>query len=135
MGPIPGKKNMRSSIFFSILIILLLGGCESSKPIRHLASDAALLTPGQTTKEEVIGYLGQPDAHRMLAGDTLEMVYFENKRSMFKQFPGIRSISSSDGYEMLRILVINDRVTECEFRAFDKNDEKWANDFSWDELQ
>lgn len=125
---------MRFSVILCFLFILLLGGCES-KPIRHLASDAALITPGQTTKEEVIGYLGQPDAHRMLASDTLEMVYFENKRSLFKQFPGIRSISSSEGYEMLRILIIDDRVTECEFRAFDKDDEKWADDFTWDELQ
>ena len=45
-----------------ILAALFMGlaGC-AKKNVRHLASDVCLVTPEQTTKEQVLSYLGQPD--------------------------------------------------------------------------
>jgi len=128
------KKTMRLSIIFCCLLISFLGGCQS-KQIRHLASDAALITPEQTTKGELISYLGQPDAHRKISDNIWEFIYFEDKRSLIDKTPFIGDLSSSDDYEMLRIIITNDKVTECEFSSFDKNDQKWADDFTWEDIK
>ena len=125
---------MRLSIIFYCLIISLLGGCQT-KQIRHLASDAALITPGQTTRGELVSYIGQPDAHRKITDNIWEFIYFEDKRSLIDKTPFIGSLSSSDDYEMLRIIITDDKVTECEFSSFDKNDQKWEDDFTWEEIK
>ena len=43
-----------------LLLTLCLSSCASSTPVRHLASDAALIQPGQTTLAELHQYLGEP---------------------------------------------------------------------------
>ena len=54
----------RSTLFLlTTLLLVLLGGCYS-KPVRHLASDVALIQPGVTTLTEVHQYLGEPKGIR-----------------------------------------------------------------------
>ena len=47
--------------FFLVLTLLAgISGCYIN-PVRHLASDAALLKVGESTKEDVLVFLGEPD--------------------------------------------------------------------------
>jgi hypothetical protein len=125
---------MHRTLSFLFIITLLLGGCYS-KPVRHLASDASLIKPGQSTKKDVLLYLGEPDGHRTVSADTVEYVYFENKRGLLKKAPLVRSWTDADGYEMIIITMVNELVTNCDFRTFYEDDSAWKDDFTWDDLE
>ena len=51
------------------MIVAVLWGC-SNKPVRHLASDASLVKKGVSTKEDVLTFLGDPDARQMISATT-----------------------------------------------------------------
>ncbi|MCL1981122.1 MAG: hypothetical protein FWG62_08635 [Proteobacteria bacterium] len=123
---------MRHLLFAILCALLLLGGC-SSKQVRHLASDAALIKPGQTTVKEMQKYLGEPDGRREVAPDVNEYVYFENRQGAFGNMPVIGSWVGPAGYEMIVVTAINDIVTNCEFRNFNQSDRQWREDFTWDQ--
>ena len=125
---------MRHALFLLCLALVLLGGCHS-KPVRHLASDAALIKPGQTTMNDVRKYLGEPNGRREVSPGVVEVVYHEERPGMFGTMPVLGSLAGSDGYEMIVITLQNDLVTECEFRTFNKNDRKWVEDFTWEEVK
>ena len=122
---------MRRTLFMLCILLLLLGGCHS-KQVRHLASDAALIKPGQTTMAEVRKYLGEPSGRRAVSADVSEIVYYEENPGFLGTMPVLGNLVGADGYEMIVITLHNDLVTECEFRTFNKNDHKWVEDFTWE---
>lgn len=125
---------MRRTLFMLCILLLLLGGCHS-KQVRHLASDAALIKPGQTTMAEVRKYLGEPSGRRAVSADVSEIVYYEENPGFLGTMPVLGNLVGADGYEMIVITLHNDLVTECEFRTFNKNDHKWVEDFTWEEVK
>ena len=122
---------MRRTLFMLCILLLLLGGCHS-KQVRHLASDAALIKPGQTTMAEVRKYLGEHSGRRAVSADVSEIVYYEENPGFLGTMPVLGNLVGADGYEMIVITLHNDLVTECEFRTFNKNDHKWVEDFTWE---
>ena len=54
------------------------------KSVRHLASDVALVTPGITTKEEVLTYLGPPNAEYEVAEGGVLWVYYDEKKDLLQ---------------------------------------------------
>ena len=125
---------MRRTLFMLCILLLLLGGCHS-KQVRHLASDAALIKPGQTTMAEVRKYLGEPSGRRAVSADVSEIVYYEENPGFLGTMPVLGNLVGADGYEMIVITLHNDLVTDCEFRTFNKNDHKWVEDFTWEEVK
>ena len=125
---------MRQALFVLCILLFLLGGCHS-KQVRHLASDAALIKPGQTTIAEVRKYLGEPNGRRDVSAGVVEIVYYEERPGFLGTMPVLGSLAGTDGYEMIVITLQNDLVTECEFRTFNKNDRKWVEDFTWEEVK
>ena len=125
---------MRRTLFMLCILLLLLGGCHS-KQVRHLASDAALIKPGQTTMAEVRKYLGEPSGRRAVSADVSEIVYYEENPGFLGTMPVLGNLVGADGYEMIVITLRNDLVTDCEFRTFNKNDHKWVEDFTWEEVK
>ena len=125
---------MRHALFLLCLALVLLGGCHS-KPVRHLASDAALIKPGQTTMNDVRKFLGEPNGRREVSPGVVEVVYHEERPGLFGTMPVLGSLAGSDGYEMIVITLQNDLVTECEFKTFNKSDHKWVEDFTWEEVK
>lgn len=123
---------MRSTLCVLFLGLLLLGGCHS-KQVRHLASDAALIKPGQTTVKEIQKYLGEPDGRREVAPGISEFVYFENRPGMFGNMPLLGSMTGPAGYEMIIVTIDNDVATNSEFRTYNQADRKWMEDFTWDQ--
>ena len=125
---------MRQALFVLCILLFLLGGCHS-KQVRHLASDAALIKPGQTTMAEVRKYLGEPNGRRDVSAGVVEIVYYEERPGFLGTMPVLGSLAGTDGYEMIVITLQIDLVTECEFRTFNKNDRKWVEDFTWEEVK
>jgi hypothetical protein len=125
---------MRPRLFVFLLTLLLLGGCHT-KQVRHLASDAALIKPGQTTVKEVQKYLGEPNGRREIAPGVSEWVYYEDRPGFFGGMPVLGSWSGPTGYEMIVVTVDREMVTNCEFRNFSATDRKWVEDFTWEEVK
>lgn len=125
---------MRPPLFVFLLALLVLGGCHT-KQVRHLASDAALIKPGQTTVKEVQKYLGEPNGRREVAPGVSEFVYYEDRPGMFGNMPVLGSMTGPSGYEMIVITVDKEIVTNTEFRSFNESDRKWMEDFTWEEVK
>jgi len=64
----------------SCLMLAALLGCARD-PVRHLASDASLITPGVSTRSDVLTYLGDPDERLGEKGASEQWVYREEYRS------------------------------------------------------
>ncbi len=74
--------------FFLILLAasLALSGCYN-KPVRHLASDAALLKIGKSSSEDVLIYMGDPDEQKVLADGVEKWLYKKEQRTFFEKIP------------------------------------------------
>ena len=125
---------MRYLIFIGLPLLLLLGGCYS-KPVRHLASDASLITVGESTRQDVLRYLGEPDGHRTVAPGVEEYVYHADRKNLLERTPLIGSMIGTESYEVLLITLTGDLVTGSEFRTYSKSDRDWENDFTWEEVK
>lgn len=125
---------MRSPLLTCFLVLFLLGGCYS-KPVRHLASDAALIKPGQSTVADVQKYLGEPDGRREVAPGILEYVYFENRSGFLGGIPVLGRLDGSSGYEMIIITLEQGLVRHSEFRTFSKDDNRWMKDYTWEPIR
>jgi len=125
---------MHRYIFIGLALAILLTGCYS-KPVRHLASDASLIKAGESTRQDVLRYLGEPNGHRTVAPGIQEFVYHEDKKNIMGRAPFVGSLVGTEGYEILVITLTGDLVTGSEFRTFRKADKEWADDFTWDEVK
>ena len=125
---------MRSTLFMFFLALLLLSGCYS-KQVRHLASDAALIKPGQSSVKDVQKYLGEPNGRREISPGVSEYVYYEDRPGFFGNMPVLGPMAGPGGYEMIVVTIEKDMVSNCEFRNFNQSDRKWVEDFTWEEVK
>jgi len=125
---------MRRFILVGLAVLLMLGGCYS-KPVRHLASDASLIRAGESTRQEVLRYLGEPNGRRTVSPGVEEFVYYEEQRGMMQRTPFIGPFMGTEGNEMLLLTLTGDLVTDSVFRTFKKDERDWATDFTWDEVK
>jgi len=70
---------MYKKVFIVALGLLLISGMTgcARENVRHLVSDVSLVSPGTTKKQEVLNYLGQPDAEYKMDGGDILWVYYE----------------------------------------------------------
>lgn len=125
---------MRSTLLACIAALFLFSGCYS-KQVRHLASDAILIKPGQSTVKDVQKYLGEPNGRREVAPGVTEYVYYEDRPGMFGNMPVLGSMIGPAGYEMIIVTLDKDLVSNCEFRNFNEADHKWVEDYTWEEVK
>ena len=125
---------MRQYILIGMTLLLLLCGCYS-KPIRHLASDASLIKAGESTRVDVLQYLGEPNGHRKVGAGIEEYVYYESKRNFLQRSPVIGSMMDDEGHEVLIITLTGDLVTSSVFRTFKKGEMDRFEGFTWDEVE
>ncbi len=125
---------MRNIFIIFCLLLLSLSACYN-KPVRHLASDASMIAPDKSTRQDVLLYLGEPDGHRLVSPGVEEFVYYEDKRGALNRTPIVNLITDPDGYEMIIVTLSGDLVTSCEFRSFDKNDLDKVNSYTWEEVK
>ena len=125
---------MRSTLILLLFVVLSLGSCHS-KQVRHLASDASLIKPGQSTLQDVQRLLGEPNGRREVGPGVSEYVYYEDRPGFLGNMPVLGPMVGPSGYEMIVITLKNDVVTNCEFRNFSKSDRQWVEDYTWEEVK
>jgi len=81
----------------SVLLLMAMSGCYNH-PVRHLASDVGLIKAGETTRQEVISLLGDPDSTRMVSATTEEWTYYDEDKTLLQKTPLMGGAFSSKGY-------------------------------------
>ncbi|MBT8333695.1 MAG: hypothetical protein KJP19_04615 [Deltaproteobacteria bacterium] len=114
------------------LVLTILGAC-SSKPVRHLASDASLVKAGVSTKEDVLTYLGDPDSQQMISATSERWVYNEERQSAAQKVPFLGKMFSSKNYSRIVVTFEGENVVEVRFSSFDSDEFDWSDDYSWQE--
>lgn len=120
-------------IISTLASLFFIVGC-SSKPVRHLASDAALIQAGESTREDVLLYLGQPDGRRTVSPGVEEYVYYQERKGFFGNMPMIGDFIDPDSYETILVTLDGDLVSGCDFSIRKEDDRDWADDFTWEEI-
>jgi hypothetical protein len=124
---------MKTSQCYFVLLALtvcLLSGCYIN-PVRHLAADIALVQVGQSTQEDVLIFLGDPDEQQVLENGTEKWLYTQAKKSGFEKTPLLGKYLGSPEVSRAVITFANGRVTDSLFSSNDEDDLNWADDFSW----
>lgn len=123
-------------LFFVILLFLGLSMAAcSGTPTRHLVSDVCMIKAGQTSRQEVLQLMGDPDSKRMLGPDTEEWVYYEEARATMQDAPLVGGAFDPDGYNMVVITLSGNTVTTCHYRGFEEDEFDWQDDYSWQEIE
>lgn len=116
------------------LVMLLMAGCYN-RPVRNLASDASLIKIGQSNREDVLVFLGEPDLQRMVSANQEEWVYIEEKESTFQKTPMVGGVFSPEGYGKVVVTLEGDLVVDCQYSAYEEKDLDWKDDFDWQKKQ
>ena len=124
-------EQLRRLVTFLIVLLLLIS-C-TNKPVRHLASDASLIKPGMTTKDDVLTYLGDPDAQQMTSETTERWIYYEETKTKMQNTPYIGNFFNAKGYSRIVVTFDGDNVVDCTYSSHDSDEFDWADDYSWQE--
>ncbi len=117
---------MQRMIIWMLAVLFLAAGC-SSKPIRYLASDAALIKPGRSNRQDVVRYLGEPDGRRTLSPGVEEYIYYQDRKGALGRMPLVGDFIDPESYEMIRVTLDGDFVSDCQFMIRKEDDKDWAN--------
>lgn len=121
------------SLICLVFVSLAITGCYS-KPVRHLASDAALIKAGESSREDVLTYLGEPDEQEVLAEGVEKWVFREYESSMLKSTPVVGKYFGPPNYGTVTVILKNNIVVKCVYGAYDHEELDWADDFDWQEI-
>ena len=110
------NKVVIIAVALSLLLISGMVGC-ARKNVRHLASDVSMVTPGTTVKQEVLSYLGQPDAEYEMTGGDILWVYYEEKSTTFRNTPYIGKNIGEKTYEIVKVTFSGDNVQKIDYRT------------------
>ena len=127
-----GSKNR---VFVLLLVALVgLSGCYT-RPVRHLASDVALLKVGTSTQEDVLVFLGEPDEQQMVSEGVERWLYLKEDKTLFERTPFIGKHIGSPQYSRVVVTLTKGIVSDCVFSVTDEDDFDWADDFDWQEKE
>ncbi len=127
--------GLRTNFFLVVFMILFLGassGCYNT-PVRHLAADVALLKVGQTTGEDVVVFLGEPDERQELAAGVEKWIYFDKEMTVWEKTPVVGKRIGAPEYKLAMVTITNNIVTEVIYTSYDKDDLDWEDDYYWQE--
>ncbi len=123
--------NLRIMLFL-LAAVFALSGCYN-KPVRHLASDAALLKIGESSSEDVLIYLGDPDEQKSLADGVEKWLYKKKDMNFFERIPYAGKYIGAPEYSQVVVTIANGIVADVTFFQSDEDDLDWADDYSWQE--
>ncbi|MFV0436270.1 MAG: hypothetical protein ACK5PS_02600 [Desulfopila sp.] len=119
-------------VVWALLTVTALTGCYNT-PVRHLASDAALIRVGESTRTDVLTYLGEPDEQDVLGKGTEKWIYREYERSVVKDAPLVGKYFGKPDWNQVTVILTDNVVTECTYGAWESENDAWADDFGWQE--
>ena len=114
---------VRLFTFILLIIAPALVSCSSGHYVRHLASDACLVTPQQSTKQDVMSYLGPPD-NRQTGVDGERWIYYQRHESMLRKTPYIGDKLGYENYDVVIITFKGDLAKSCTYRMFNQQEFK-----------
>jgi len=106
-----------SKVIFLLLIAIFCISCSKSY-VRHLASDASLLVPHQTTKKDVMIYMGIPESQKDLGQGKEEWTYYQSKKSLLRKTPYVGKRLGHQDYDVVIIVFQNDIVASSTYRIY-----------------
>ena len=115
-----------------LVAAFLLGGCYHT-PVRNLASDAVLIKPGQSTRNDVLTFLGEPDEQQTVGEGVEKWLYREEQSSSLERAPLVGKYFGKPGYGRVVVTLKGDTVVDITYDAHDDDEEGWADDYSWQE--
>ncbi len=108
-----------------LLVIFFFTGCSSNTYVRHLASDACLITPQQSSKKDVMEYMGPPDNRRTdSAGE--QWIYYQRHQSFLRKTPYVGEKIGSEDYEAMIVTFTGDIVKTCVYHTYSEQEFKDA---------
>ncbi len=119
-----------SSFLLFLLALAVLGGCYTT-PVRHLASDIALVQIGKSTQEDVVVFLGDPNEQSDQGDGVQKWLYLEKDVGLLQKTPLVGKKLGAPGIYQVMITFKNGVVSSCDFAYADEDDNDWAKDFSW----
>jgi len=119
-------------LFCILLSLFTLAGCYNT-PVRHLASDAILIKVGESKRNDVLTYLGEPDDQIILGNGEEKWVYREYENSIVKEAPVVGKYFGEPDYGTVTVIIKDNVVTDCTYGGWESDDRGWANDFDWQE--
>ncbi len=123
--------SLFNRLFCCVLLLIGLGACHN-KPVRHLVSDVALIEAGLSSREDVLIYLGEPDAVSGGENGVERWLYTDElHQSVFTEAPYIGKYIGQP--EIVKVVVVlrGDMVEDCIFSSSDEDDLDWTDDFDW----
>ena len=129
------ERCMASKKWYYVLALMLffsLAGCYI-KPVRHLASDAALLKVGESTREDVVIFLGEPDDQQVTGDGVEKWLYKDKNMTLLEKTPLVGEHIGSPEYKTVVVTLRNGIVAGCVYSSSDEDDMNWAKDYSWQE--
>ena len=112
----------KKAIFLLLAVVtLLFSGCASHE-IRHLASDASLISPGQTSQQQILGLLGPPDQKQELKQGGEVWRYYQANKSLMRKTPFVGSHLGTENYDLLTITFRDQRVVDCVYRQLNQKE-------------
>lgn len=115
------KKVFFVAVALSLLLMPGMTGC-ARKNVRHLVSDVSLVSPGTTKKQEVLNFLGQPDAEYKMDDGGIFWVYYEEKTTLLGNTPYIGKKFGKKTYEIVKVVFDGDNVQSIGFRTMREED-------------
>jgi len=107
--------------FVCALAAMMLPGCAGHE-VRHLASDACLVEPGQMDRQQVLGLLGPPDQKVSLDNGAEQWRYYQSQKSLLRRTPYIGDKLGEESFDVLTITFQAEGVTECVYRHLNQSE-------------
>lgn len=111
-----GKFFLTAMLF----VVVCAAGCAGT-PTRHLASDAAMIQTGVTTRLDVRNYFGVPQEERRLADGRDEWIYRENRKSTLRAIPYVGKHVGDEEQQVLVIRFTGNLVAEGVLRSYESD--------------
>lgn len=98
------------------LMAVLVSGCVH-RPVKHLASDAALIKPESSTKTDVLTYLGNPDSRQESGPGPEQWFYYGEERTTMQRTIGIGKWFGPRRVNRIIITFDGETVTDIQYNA------------------
>ena len=105
-----------------LCVSLFLCGCSTKPYVRHLASDASLIIPQQTTKKQILAFMGQPDQKRVFTANSEEWTYFQVNKSMLRKAPYVGDKMGSESFDVVMIVFDGDIAQNNTYRLLNEKE-------------
>ncbi|MEJ2333219.1 MAG: hypothetical protein P8Y08_10630 [Desulfobulbaceae bacterium] len=94
------KKVYVMAVAICLALFMVMAGCA----------------PEETTKEQVLTYLGQPDEQYEMAEGGETWIYYDVKKTALRDTPYIGDKIGDKKYEMVKVMFGGDIVRTCVYR-------------------